>query len=154
MDHGAAEQRDEADEGRAEAGRGMVEVSCHGVAATKHHGAVVRPSQLIASVRWTNVAEDGGARGTSAKRPNQPAEESLRIRTYPGRQSSNNLRQKGDGKRPEDTNRSRRGVALSELRLCRVGKRANGRYPAPHPIAWHEAAANRQQRQGLSRGKR
>ena len=37
--------------GGLEAGRSMVGVSCHGVAATKDHGAVVRPSQLIASVR-------------------------------------------------------------------------------------------------------
>jgi len=34
-----------------EAERSMVEVGCHGVAATKSHGRVVRPSQLIASVR-------------------------------------------------------------------------------------------------------
>jgi len=32
----------------------MVGASCHGVAATKYHGAVVRPSQLIASVGRTN----------------------------------------------------------------------------------------------------
>ena len=50
---GAAEQRDEADEGRMEAGRGMVRASRHGVAATKDHGGVVRPSQLIASVLRT-----------------------------------------------------------------------------------------------------
>ena len=49
----AAEQRDEADEGRLEAGRGMVTASRHGVAVTKDHGGVVRPSQLIASVRRT-----------------------------------------------------------------------------------------------------
>jgi len=36
-----------------EAGRSMVEGSCHGVAATKDQGGVVRPSQLIASVRRT-----------------------------------------------------------------------------------------------------
>ena len=36
-----------------EAGRGMVGVSYHGVAVTKNHGAVARPSQLIASVRPT-----------------------------------------------------------------------------------------------------
>jgi len=54
---GATEQRDEADGGRVEAKRSMVGVSCHGVAATKNHGAVVRPSQLIASVRPTR----GGA---------------------------------------------------------------------------------------------
>jgi len=51
----AAEQRDEADEGRLEAGRGMVGASYHGVAATKDHGAVVHPSQLIASVRRAMV---------------------------------------------------------------------------------------------------
>ena len=50
---GAAQQRDEADEGRMEAERGMVEGSCQGSAATKDHGGVVRPSQLIASVRRT-----------------------------------------------------------------------------------------------------
>ena len=50
-DRPAAEQRDEADEGRLEAERSMVGGSCHGVAATKNHGGVVRPSQLIASVR-------------------------------------------------------------------------------------------------------
>jgi len=32
------------------AGRSVVEASRHGVVATKDHGAVVRPSQLIASV--------------------------------------------------------------------------------------------------------
>jgi len=36
-----------------EAERSMVEVGCHGVAATKSHGRVVRPSQLIASVMRT-----------------------------------------------------------------------------------------------------
>jgi len=46
----ATEQRDEADEGRVEAKRSMVEVSSHDVAATKYRGGVVRPSQLIASV--------------------------------------------------------------------------------------------------------
>ena len=49
----AAQQRDEADEGQVEAGRGMVRASRHGVAATKNHGGVVRPSQLIASVGRT-----------------------------------------------------------------------------------------------------
>jgi len=49
----AAQQRDEADEGRMEAGRGRVGVGWHGVGATKDHGAVMRPSQLIASVGWT-----------------------------------------------------------------------------------------------------
>ena len=49
----AAQQRDEADEGKVEAERSMVGVSCHGVADTMHRGAVVRPSQLIASVGWT-----------------------------------------------------------------------------------------------------
>ena len=49
----AAEQRDEADEGRVDAERGMVGANRHGVVATKDHGAVVRPSQLIASVRPT-----------------------------------------------------------------------------------------------------
>ena len=53
MKSAAAEQRDEADEGRVEAERGMVRVRRHGVAATKDQGAVVRPSQLIASVRRT-----------------------------------------------------------------------------------------------------
>ena len=39
--------------------RSMVGVSCHALAATKDHGAVVRPSQLIASVRqtWTGVRD-------------------------------------------------------------------------------------------------
>jgi len=37
-----------------EAERGMVGVGRHGVATTKNHGTVVRPSQLIASVRWTS----------------------------------------------------------------------------------------------------
>ena len=34
-----------------EAERGMVRARCHGLAVTKGHGAGVRPSQLIASVR-------------------------------------------------------------------------------------------------------
>jgi len=42
----------------------MVKVSCHGVAATKDHGAVARPSQLIASVRqasgWVKEAPKQG----------------------------------------------------------------------------------------------
>jgi hypothetical protein len=46
--HYGAEQRDEADEARLEAGRGMVAASRHGVAVTEHHGAVVRLAQLIA----------------------------------------------------------------------------------------------------------
>ena len=50
VEFGAVEQRDEADEGRVEAKRGMVKVRGHGVVATKDRGAVVRPSQLIASV--------------------------------------------------------------------------------------------------------
>jgi len=33
--------------------RSMVRARRHGVAATKDHGAVMRPSQLIASVRRT-----------------------------------------------------------------------------------------------------
>ena len=49
----AVEQRDEADEGRVEAGRGLVGDSRHGFAATKDHGAGACPSQLIASVRRT-----------------------------------------------------------------------------------------------------
>ena len=51
VEFGAVEQRDEADEGRVEAGRGLVGGRCHGFAATKDHGAGARPSQLIASVR-------------------------------------------------------------------------------------------------------
>jgi len=47
----AAEQRDEADEGRLEAVRGIVTARRHGVAVSKQHGRVARPSQLIASVR-------------------------------------------------------------------------------------------------------
>jgi len=46
----AAQQRDEADEGRMVARGSMVTASRRGVAVTKHHGGVVRPSQLIASV--------------------------------------------------------------------------------------------------------
>ena len=46
-----------------EAERGMVEGSCHGSAATKDHGGVVRPSQLIASVRQAR------ARGEHEERP-------------------------------------------------------------------------------------
>ena len=37
-----------------EAKRDMVEARRHGAAATKDQGGVVRPSQLIASVRWTS----------------------------------------------------------------------------------------------------
>ena len=36
-----------------EAQRGIVVGSRHGVVVLKHHGGVVRPSQLIASVRRT-----------------------------------------------------------------------------------------------------
>ena len=36
-----------------EAERSMVRASRHGVAVTKNHGAVARPSQLIASVMRT-----------------------------------------------------------------------------------------------------
>ena len=53
MEDRAVEQRDEADEGRMQAGRGRVGVGWQGVAATKDHGAVMRPSQLIASVGHT-----------------------------------------------------------------------------------------------------
>ena len=64
---GAVEQRDEADEGRVEAERGMVRASRHGSTATKDHGGVVRPSQLIASVRQARAGgeheERPGARG-------------------------------------------------------------------------------------------
>ena len=63
---GAAEQRDEADEGRVEAERSMVDGNCQGVAGTKHHGAGVRPSQLIASVLRTRVLERCGRRTPSA----------------------------------------------------------------------------------------
>ena len=55
----AAEQRDEADEGRMEAERGMVGGSRHSVVVSKHHGAGARPSQLIASV----LRARGGAAG-------------------------------------------------------------------------------------------
>jgi len=54
QNRGAAEQRDEADEGRVEAERSMVSASCHGVAATKDGGGGARPSQLIASVLRTS----------------------------------------------------------------------------------------------------
>jgi len=47
----AAEQRDEADEGRAKPNGGMVTGSRHGVAVLKNLGRGARPSQLIASVR-------------------------------------------------------------------------------------------------------
>jgi len=43
-----------------EAERGMVRDSCHGVAATKDHRGGARPSQLIASVRWTRWREGAG----------------------------------------------------------------------------------------------
>ena len=56
----AAEQRDEADEGRVKVERSMEGVSCHEVAATKDHRGVVRPSQLIASVRPTRGTGRGG----------------------------------------------------------------------------------------------
>jgi len=55
-----------------EARLGIVAASCHGVAATKEHGGVVRPSQLIASVRplegeeevdETRASVTGGRRG-------------------------------------------------------------------------------------------
>jgi hypothetical protein len=49
----AAEQRDEADEGRLVAERGMVVGRHRGRAATVNDGAGARPSQLIASVRRT-----------------------------------------------------------------------------------------------------
>jgi len=44
-----------------EAKRSMVTAGRHGVAVTKQHGVVVRPSQLIASVGRTFE----GARGTA-----------------------------------------------------------------------------------------
>ena len=65
----AAEQRDEADEGRIEAERSMLGVSCHGVAATKDHRGVVRPSQLIASVRWATGQNTRPPEERSPKRP-------------------------------------------------------------------------------------
>jgi len=50
-----------------EAKGSMVEVSYHGVAATKNDGAGARPSQLIASVRQARAGgeheERPGARG-------------------------------------------------------------------------------------------
>jgi len=49
-----------------EAERSMVKVSRHGAAATKDHGAVVRPSQLIASVGRTKRASVGGRNSDSA----------------------------------------------------------------------------------------
>ena len=42
-----------------EAERGMVGAGRHGVAATKDQGGVVRPSQLIASVRPTGGGRSG-----------------------------------------------------------------------------------------------
>ena len=39
--------------------RGVVGASRHGVAATKNQGGVVRPSQLIASVRWATGQNRG-----------------------------------------------------------------------------------------------
>ena len=41
--------------------RRMVTASRHGVAVTKRHGGVVRPSQLIASVRRTSLEQRGRA---------------------------------------------------------------------------------------------
>jgi len=56
--------------GGLEAGRGMARASRHGVADTKHHVRVVRPSQLIASVRQT--VEGGG--GVATANPRQSLE--------------------------------------------------------------------------------
>ena len=54
-----------------EAKRGMVRASRHGVTATKEHGAVVRPSQLIASVRpleaWEDVSESRASASGSGR---------------------------------------------------------------------------------------
>jgi len=50
---GAAEQRDEADEGRFGGGATMVTGSRHGVAGFEDLGRGARPSQLIASVSPT-----------------------------------------------------------------------------------------------------
>ena len=44
-----------------EAERGMVSARCHGLAVTKGHGGVVRPSQLIASVGRTIGGNAEGA---------------------------------------------------------------------------------------------
>ena len=51
----AAQQGDEADEGRCVARRGMVDGGHRGRAAIVDEGAGARPSQLIASVRPTRA---------------------------------------------------------------------------------------------------
>jgi hypothetical protein len=56
----AAEQRDEADEGRFGEGATVVTGSRHGVAGFESPGRSARPSQLIASVRWTNLRHREG----------------------------------------------------------------------------------------------
>jgi len=88
----AAEQRDEADEGRLEAKRGMVGAGRHEVAATKNHGGALRPSQLIASVRRLpaektqarpmGTTDDRTRSGThSSENPNTGQQETPRVTT-------------------------------------------------------------------------
>ena len=63
-DRRAAEQRDEADEGRFGGGAGVVTGSRHGVVGFKDLGRGARPSQLIASVRQTSKVCGGNGSGT------------------------------------------------------------------------------------------
>ena len=58
-----------------EAERGMVGGTCDGVAATRDHGGVVRPSQLIASVgRTEGVWSEGSGTARVADGAYPPAE--------------------------------------------------------------------------------
>ncbi len=75
--HGAVQQRDAADEGRLEAGGSIIV----GNKVIVNHGEVVRPSQLIASVRQTTGV--GEERDVNGRRRTEPMDD--RARRYPGR---------------------------------------------------------------------
>jgi hypothetical protein len=87
-------------------------------------------SQLIRGVRRTDGRRGRGERGIG---PETPAErKSGGNGPILAGLSPNNLRQTGDGKRPEHTDRSRGGVARSE-RLCVRPRRGASGVALPRP---------------------
>ena len=115
--------------GGLEANRGMVTAGRHGLAATRDQGSRVRPSQLIASVRWTNRRNTGvGGAEETAKSTGQKKVGGIGPILAGG--GPNNLRQMGDGKRPKHTDRSRGGGRPERAHIAASESERTG---APRP---------------------
>ena len=103
--------------------------SRHGVAGFKDQDRGARPSQLIASVRWTNRRNTGvGGAEETAKSTGQKKVGGIGPILAGG--GPNNLRQMGDGKRPKHTDRSRGGGRPERAHIAASESERTG---APRP---------------------